>query len=118
MLTFRIPESAFAPLYDTPVAFHGTRPNARPLALTVSCMVVEDSPDLSMDAAAPTMSRVFNITFPAKAWLDVTPPHIEERVAFNWHGTAVEAVVRNVSHLPDGDFTLAAEWNQKGASKW
>jgi hypothetical protein len=32
MLTFHIPESAFAPFYDTPVAFHGERAAARPVA--------------------------------------------------------------------------------------
>lgn len=115
---FQIPEAAFAPFYDTPVAFHGTRPNARPIALTVQCMVVEDSPELLTDAAAPTMSRVFNIVFPARSWLDVTPPHIEERVVFDWGGTEIAAKVCKVSHLPDGDFALVAEWNQKGASKW
>ena len=115
---FDISPAAFAPFYDTPVAFHGTRPNARPLAFAVQCMVQEDSPDFTIDDAAPSFSRIFNLTFPATSWLDVTPPHLGDGVLFDWRGERIAATVCKVpSRLPDGDFCLMVGYNQKEATR-
>ena len=73
--------AAFEPFNDTTVAFHGTRPGARPVAFTVKACVFEGefSPDAA--ATAPSNARLFAITFPFTAWRDATPPQIGEWVA-------------------------------------
>lgn len=117
---FQIPAAAFAPFYDTPVAFHGTRPNARPLALTVQCMVVEDSAAAYGEAVAPTLARSFNVSFPRSAWLDATPPQIGEWMCFRWAGENLMAKVEQVGRMPDGDFSLSAIWSpeRNGGPSW
>ena len=114
-------DRAFAPFYDTPVAFHGERADARPLDLTVMCMVTEDSPvPMPGEAVAPTRERTFDVAFPRDSWCDATPPHVGEWVCFKWAGEEIRAKVAQVSRLPDGDFTLSAIWNPKesGGPTW
>lgn len=108
---------AFAPFYDTPVAFRGIRPGTRPVAFVVNCCIIEDSPDIQADGAAPSRCRVFNISFPFAAWTDETPPHISEKVEFEWHGSPIRAALKSVSHFPDGDYSLVAEADEKAAAK-
>lgn len=119
-LTFQIPDTAFAPFYDTPVAFHGERAGGRPVALTVKCMVTEDSAAALGDAVAPTRERVFDIAFPRNNWRESTPPQIGEWVCFRWAGEKLMAKVEQVGRMPDGDFTLTATWSpeQKGGPSW
>lgn len=113
---FDMPAEAFEPFYDTPVAFHGVRPGSRPVAFVVDCCVIEDAPDIQADGAAPSRCRVFNISFPVAAWTDETPPHISERVEFEWHGFPIRAALKGVSRFPDGDFSLVAAADEKPAA--
>ena len=119
-LTFQIPDTAFAPFYDTTVAFHGERAGARPVDLTVMCCVAEDSAAVLGDAVAPTRERAFDIAFPRGNWRELTPPQIGEWVCFRWAGEEIRAKVAQVGRMPDGDFTLSAVWNPKesGGPTW
>ena len=91
---FDIP-AAFAPFYDTPVAFHGTRPNARPLALTVKCCVFEGGfDDPLLEISADTTRRMVGLSFPRAAWCDVTPPQKGETVSFDGATFSVKKVER------------------------
>lgn len=110
--------AAFECFYDTPVAFHGTRPNARPLALTVQCMVVEDSAAPFGEAVAPTLARSFNVFFPRSAWRDATPPQIGEWMKVVWCGSEMWLKVGNVGYMPDGDYSLSAEWKPERRPSW
>ena len=112
--------AALAPLYDTPVAFHGERKDARPVDLTATCMVTEDVATIPGDAIAPTLERVFNIALPKMSWRDATPPQIGEWLRFRWRGIELWAKVRDVSHMPDGDYALVASWEPKrnGGPAW
>ena len=108
-----VDEFAMSFFCDTPVAFRGIRPGERPVAFVVDCCVIEDSPDIQADGAAPSRCRVFDISFPLAAWTDETPPHISEQVEFEWKGSPIRAVVKSVSHFPDGDYSLVAEADEK-----
>lgn len=118
MPTFHIPESAFAPFYDTPVAFHGERAAARPVDLTVGVMITEDVPELASDAIAPTATRVFDILFPASSWRDDTPPQIGEWVRYEIPGETLWLKVDTVKRMPDGDFSLTATWKPGRKPSW
>ena len=119
-MTFQIPESAFAPFYDTPVAFHGERAGAHPVDLTVKCTIIEDSSTAPGDAVAPTRERTFDIAFPRSHWREATPPQIGEWVHFRWAGEEIMAKVAQVGRMPDGDFSLSAIWSpeRKGGPSW
>ena len=119
-MTFQIPESAFAPFYDTPVAFHGERAGARPVDLTVMCMITEDTVSLPGEAIAPTRERTFNLSFPRSNWREGTAPQIGEWLRWRWTGEELWARVDSVSHMPDGDFILVATWkpDRKGGPSW
>ncbi len=97
MLTFHIPESAFAPFYDTPVAFHGERAVARPVDLTVECCVFEGGfADPLLEQNSDTDVRVLGLSFPISKWRDETPPQVGDRVTFEdapFHVTKVERVL-------------------------
>lgn len=108
----------FSRFYDTPVAFYGTRPNARPIAFTVQCMVVEDAAAAYGEAVAPTLGRMFNVSFPRSAWLDATPPQIGEWMKVVWCGSEMWLKVGNVGHMPDGDYSLSAEWKPGRRPSW
>lgn len=76
--------SAFEPFYDEPVAFHGRRPGARPVDLTVNCCAFEggfDDPTLDVDA--DTDRRVVGLSFPRTSWRDTTPPQVGEIVTYD-----------------------------------
>lgn len=80
---FDIP-AAFEPFYDTPVAFHGTRPSARPIALTVPCCVFEGGfDDPILDTSVDTSRRVVGLSFTRASWREATPPQVGERVSFD-----------------------------------
>lgn len=117
-MTFQIPESAFAPFYDTPVAFHGERAAARPVDLTVDVMITEDVPELASDAIAPTAARVFDILSPASSWRDDTPPQIGEWVRYEIPGETLWLKVDTVKRMPDGDFSLTATWKPGRKPSW
>lgn len=112
--------AAFCDFYDTPVAFHGEREGARPVDLTIECMVVEDSLQPLADAVAPSRDRAFSVTFPRLFWREPTPPQIGEWLCFKFSGEELHTKVAEVSHLPDGDFVLAAVWtpDRKGGPAW
>ena len=112
-MTFQIPAAAFAPFYDTPVAFHGERavsPSptgeprsglnagcARPLDLTVMCCVFEGGfEDPLLDANSDTDRRVVGLSFPISSWRDETPPQGGERVEFEGKPFSVKKVERSL----------------------
>ena len=115
---FQIPEAAFECFYDTPVAFHGTRPNARPVDITVDCCIIEESPGLSGEATAPTNARAFAISFPRSAWRDATPPQIGEWARFMWRGVEMWVKADAVTYMPDGDYSLTATWKPERRPSW
>lgn len=119
-MTFNIPESAFAPFYQTPVAFHGEREGQRPVDLTVMCMVTEDSVSPLGEAVAPTRERAFDVAFPRGSWRELTPPQIGEWVCFKFSDDFIWAKVSQVGRMPDGDFALSAIWSpeRKGGPSW
>ena len=112
-MTFQIPESAFAPFYDTPVAFHGERApriepasrqpsaggyGARPVDLTVKCCVWEGGfDDPLLEQNADTDVRVVGLSFPISGWLETTPPQVGERVTFENKPFFVKKVERILS---------------------
>ncbi len=94
-MTFQIPESAFAPFYDTPVAFHGERAGVRPLDLTVMCCVFEGGfSDPLLDESADSDVRIVGLSFPISGWRDQTPPQGGERVEFEGKPFTVKKVER------------------------
>lgn len=119
-MLFKPPAKAFAPFYDTPVAFHGALPGSRELRTSVLCMVVEDTPAQLTDAIAPTLERSFVVTFPAGEWYEATPPQIGEWLGFVWSGKQTWAKVETVGHLPGGEYALTATWSpdRKGGAPW
>lgn len=102
------PESAFAPFYDTSVAFHGERPGVRPVNLTVDCNVIEDVADVPGEAVAPTLERRFIIGFRRDDWKEATPPQIGEWMGFEWAGERIWTRADNVAHMPDGEWVIYA----------
>ena len=90
-------DRAFAPFYDTPVAFHGERADARPLDLTVMCCVFEGGfEDPLLDANSDTDRRVVGLSFPISSWRDETPPQGGERVEFEGKPFTVKKVERSL----------------------
>lgn len=107
-MAFTIPEAAFAPFYQTPVAFYGERAGARKLGLPVKCSVVEDSPLNVTDSAAPVRARTFDVAFPRASWPFPTPPEIGEWMQIEWNGGWLWSKANSVDHLPNGDLTVSA----------
>ena len=88
-----IPEQALAPFYDTEVAFFGTRPGPRPIAVVVKCCVFEDGfAPPPIDTDVDTSVRTYSLSFPISAWTDETPPQKGERVSMNGADYFVDAV--------------------------
>lgn len=97
-MSFHIPESASAPFYDTPVAFHGERAGARPVDLTGKCCVWEGGfDDPLLEQNADTDVRVLGLSFPIPQWRDETPPQVGERVTFEGKPFLVKKVERVLS---------------------
>lgn len=96
---------AFAPFYDTPVAFYGTRTAARKVAVTVECCVFEGGFDTPLvDDDVETTRRVVGFAFPRLSWRDETPPQIGERIEFDGAVFAASTVERVL-----GDYHVTAK---------
>ena len=92
-LSFHIPDEAFAPFYDTPVAFHGERAGGRPVALTVDAMVTEGDANASLlDASAPSKEQTYTICVRICDWTDVEPPQTEDEVRFMPDGVQMQTL--------------------------
>lgn len=110
-LPFYVPVSAFRPFYDTPVAFHGTRTGARPIALTVRAMVTEGDANASLlDAPAPSGEQTYTICVRFCDWTDVEPPQAEDEVRFMPDGVRTQTLhVSSVKpQLSLGHFEIVA----------
>jgi hypothetical protein len=119
-MTFNIPESAFAPFYQTPVAFYGERAGARNVALTLKCAVTEDSALTVTDSAAPVRCRAFNVSMPRTSWPYASDPEIGEWLKIEWCGQWLWTKANNVNHLPSGDIVISAVQTQEeiGGPPW
>lgn len=109
---------AFAPFYQTPIAFHGKRQGGRPVAIPVKCSIIEGTYEPAADAVAPTAGRAFDITFPRAAWRDETPPQIGEWILY-WEGhREMWLKADNIGYMPDGDYCISASWEPKRRPPW
>ena len=119
-MQFHLPASAFAPFYQTPVAFYGERAGARKLGLPVKCMVIEDSPVTVVDSAAPVRVRAFDIALPRESWPFVDLPNVGEWLHIEWNGGWLWAKAATVGHLPAGDISITAMQTQEelGGPPW
>lgn len=109
---------ASLPQFVVPVGFYGMRPEDRKLATTMKCVVVEGSPLVMQDAAAPTDARTFTVTFPSRSWCLATPPQIGDWAKMHWSGADMWLRVSAVNHLQSGDIALVAEWKPGRVPQW
>jgi len=81
-MTFHIPESAFAPFYDTPVAFAAERPDGTHRGTLAACIFDEGYAEV-FDESSGTSSRIRQITLEVRGfdWNAAlsTPPQIGDR---------------------------------------
>ena len=115
-MTFQIPESAFAPFYDTPVAFFGTRTGARTVAFTANCMVSHAAAAADGESYAPTRERIYTISVPKSAWKDATPPQIGDWMRI----VGEERVVQQSAEYDEneGDYVITASWKPDRRPAW
>ena len=109
---------ASLPQFVVPVAFYGMRPEDRKVALTLNCVVVEGSPLVMQDAAAPTDARTFTVTLTRRSWCLATPPQIGDWAKMHWSGADMWLKASAVNHLPSGDIALVAEWKPGRVPQW
>ena len=82
-LPFQFPASAFAPFYDTPVAFRGIRPGTRPVAFVANCCIFKDSDiDAALDEDVDTAVNQHTVLLPKSDWPDETPPQRGDVLTF------------------------------------
>ena len=119
-MPFRIPEQAFAPFYQTPVAFYGDRIDARKIALTLKCWVVEDSALSVTDSTAPIHARAFNVAFPRASWPYAEAPQVGEWMKIQWNGQWLWTKANAVNRMPSGDIAISAVQTQEdmGGPPW
>lgn len=104
----------------TPVAFYGERKDGRKIALTIECLIVEDSALTVADTAAPVHTRAFTVRLPRSAWPDAKPPEIGEWMDIEWRGQWLWTRANSVNHMTSGDIIVSAIQTQEetGGPPW
>lgn len=106
---------AALPQYVAAVAFYGERADARKVAQTVRCVVVEDGALAVADTAAPVHTRAFTVRLPRSAWPDAKPPEIGEWMQIDWRGQWLWTKANIVNQMTSGDIVISAVQTQEEA---
>lgn len=106
---------AALPQYVAPVAFYGERADARKIALTLKCVVVEDNALTVADAAAPIHARAFTVRLPRRSWPYPAAPEVGEWMKIEWCGAWIWTKANHVAHMPSGDISISAVQTQEEA---
>lgn len=112
--------SASLPQYVAPVAFYGERAGARKVALTLKCLVLEDSALTATDGPAPVHLRAFSVRLPRTDWPYPTAPEIGEWMKIEWCGDWLWTKAIAVNRMPSGDVSISAVQTQEeeGGPPW
>ena len=106
---------AALPQYVAPVAFYGERADARKIALTLKCVVVEDNALTVADSAAPIHARAFTVRLPRADWPYPNAPEIGEWMKIKWCGEWLWAKANHVGRMASGDISISAFQTQEEA---